>query len=163
MSGRKRGPYKRYLTEPSRRIPRQTRYNWRVRSRILSSTHDSIDRSQEVHDHEDDGPCEDQGVPEDAGSESDRVEVEEGGADRSPSHLLYPGAKISEDIGVALLLSMATKHKTSFSALADILKVLCMHFPAGTPVPTAYKSVYRLLKKVATLGNDMSTTTVTHR
>ena len=79
------------------------------------------------------------------------------------SALLYPGAKISEDMGVALLMSMATKHKLSFSALADILKVLCMHIPAGTPVPTAYKFVYRLLKKVATVGSSISTATVTHR
>jgi len=73
-------------------------------------------------------------------------------AAHSPFHLLYPGAKISEDIGVALLLSMVTKHKISFSALADILKVMCMHFPAGTPVPTAYKSVYRFLMKLLYSG-----------
>ena len=29
VTARKRGPYKRYLTDPDYPVPRQTRYNWR--------------------------------------------------------------------------------------------------------------------------------------
>ena len=104
--------------------------------------------------------------PEDNGSGSDNANLSDDGigAHPSPTHsLLYEGAQISEDMGMMLLMCLATKHKMSFSALADVLKVVCMHLPAGTSVPTAYKSVYRLLKKVAAKGSDISMATAAHR
>ena len=46
-----------------------------------------------------------------------------------------------------LIMSLASKHKLTYSALADILKVICLHLPADS-IPASYKSVYRLLKNV---------------
>ena len=166
MSERRRGPYKRYLTDPTARIPRQTRFNWRKQPRISSPTHhgsapSNCDTSaSSASEGEDDATREpqDSDSPEDNRSGSDNADLSDDGigAHPSPTHsLLYEGAQISEDMGMMLLMCLATKHKMSFSELAD-LKVVCMHFPAGTSVPTAYKSVYRLLKKVAAMESDLA-------
>ena len=61
--------------------------------------------------------------------------------------MLYPGAGLSQEMGMMLIMSLASKHKLTYSALADILKVICLHLPADS-IPASYKSVYRLFKNV---------------
>ena len=61
-----------------------------------------------------------------------------------------------------LILSLAVKHKLSGAALADVLKVIGMHLPAGG-TPKAYKSLYQLLKRVSAMEGDFSSATVSHK
>ena len=58
----------------------------------------------------------------------------------NPAHQsLYPGAQITEETGAMLILSLATKHRLTHSAISDILRVASMHLPEGTN-PTFYRS-----------------------
>lgn len=41
----------------------------------------------------------------------------------SPGTLLYEGAQITEDVGMALALSMAMRHKLMLSAVGDLCKI----------------------------------------
>lgn len=182
---RKRGPYKRYLYEADAPIPRQTQYNWRQtakRSRMdeveSASCSDGsyLQESADDADHQTQGENAESGNESD-GSESERSESDEngsesgemeegldeetlGGAYSSPA-LLYPGAEISEEMGTLLTMSLAAKHKLTYSALEDILRVICMHLPAGT-VPTPYKSLYRLLKAVGN-HSSLGSSKIVHR
>lgn len=52
-------------------------------------------------------------------------------------------------------MSLASKQKLTISTLADILKMICLHLPADS-IPASYKSVYRLHKKTAALGERTS-------
>ena len=192
-SSRKRGPYKRYLTDPDYPVPRQTRYNWRLANAVESDDCESDDdlatqnplesptpvrATSSCDETEDDvdpieSATEDDTDPTESANEddanqiesatedvADAIESEQGyGNDRtSPTHLtsmLYPGAGMSQEMGMMLIMSLASKHKLTYSALADILKVICLHLPADS-IPASYKSVYRLLKKVTALGEHSS-------
>lgn len=148
---KKRGPYKTYLTDPSIAIPRQTRYNWRKseQSRNDSSpTHRNVQEDVEVDSFAcasffDGSLCsgaenEDDDVNAEMEVDSDPVTfdrddttstLEEEGGVTGDTHsslgpLLYEGAQISEETGVMLLLSLATRHKLSLSALGDTSPLL---------------------------------------
>ncbi len=176
------GPYKRYLLDPSVRVPRQTRYNWRQLQRLSPAHCDEPDAlgqsSSDVglelpsgHDEVGDGDGDDT----DAEADSDRESVNDSDADTTESsdeeggatemHAsgpapLYPGAQITEEMGVKLL---ATRHRLSFSALGDILKLVTVHLPSHAPVPPAYKSTYMLMKTITSMGGNMSNATISHR
>ncbi len=58
----------------------------------------------------------------------------------SPTHRpLYPEAKITEERGIMLILSLANRHRLTHSAISDILRVISMHLPKGIE-PTSYRS-----------------------
>lgn len=190
---KRRGPYKKYLADPSLAIPRQTRYNWRQGEQLSgdsSPTHhdggggagDSAvnlepgcsgatpDPQASAHDEaeiddDDDG---DMDVDYDHAS-FDGMEEEismsptEGQASPGAGSLLYEGAQISEKTGVELLLSLTNKHKLSLSALGDILKLVALHLPSSLPTPSAYRSVYMLLKHISETTSHLSKSTITHR
>ncbi len=176
---RKRGAYKRYKLDSSVPIPRQTLHNWRKQVKC-SSTVPAPDREVDnpypdasvtgAREIETGEVSEDDRDDHYIGGDSDGYDgyssssEDEGDSQPSPAPtLLYEGAQISEEMGMMLVLSMATKHRLTLSALADILKVMSLHLPSGTPVPPSYKSVYRLLKKVATMGGSLSSATLSHR
>jgi hypothetical protein len=81
-------------------------------------------------------------------------------ADSSPTPL--QGAQISQEMGVLLLLSLTVRHNLTYSALADIMKVICTHFPPDAD-PTPYKSIYRLLKSMHAIGQHITTSRIVHR
>ena len=83
-----------------------------------------------------------------------------GGAYSSPA-LLYPGAETSEEMGILMTTSLDAKHKLTYSALGDILRVICIHLPAGT-LPTPYKSLYCLLKAVGN-HSSLGSSNIVHR
>ena len=58
---------------------------------------------------------------------------------------LYPGARVSEDIGTLIVHSLAVKHGFTKAALADGRKVVSLHLPTAN-VPSSYRSVYCLLR-----------------
>ena len=161
---KKRGPYRRYLTDPTVPIPRQTLYNWRCTDGSTPPTSETIQLEASRMDVDQD--CHTDIVDEVAGeetyendstsseSESDRDEaedsgdlesaweqMEEGGAEQQMggSERLYPGARISEDTGILLLTSLASKHRLTHVALADILSVIAMHLPEGIETPKSYR------------------------
>ena len=53
----------------------------------------------------------------------------------SPAHPLYSGAQIEEGMGVMLLLSLAMRHKLTYTAFADIIKVINIHLPKKSALP----------------------------
>ena len=59
---------------------------------------------------------------------------------------LYPGAQITEAMGLHLLHSLALRHGLTQAALADVLRVVCLHVPAAHDIPTSYRSVHCLLR-----------------
>ena len=153
MTARKRVPHKRYLTDPDYPVPRQTRYNWR------HVAAESDDRGSEDGGESADEGCEDniELIESEAEDDTDPIESEaeddndpivgeqEFANDRAnPTHrssTLNQGVGLSEEMGVMLVISLASKHRLTYSALADILKVICLHLPADS-VPASYKSVY---------------------
>ena len=167
VTARKRSPYKRYLTDPDYPVPWQTRYNWR------HAAAESDDRGSEDDGESADEGCEDsiELIESEAEDNTDPIESEveddndpiigehEFANDRaSPTHrssVLNQGVGLSEEMGMMLVISLASKHRLTYSALADILKVICLHLPADS-VPASYKSVYRLLKKMTALGEHTS-------
>ncbi len=191
MSRRKRGPYNRYLTDPTAIVPRQTRHGWRKRSRLESDLAD-IEPIDPTHiapttvsvpgafaDVGEDGSvvevvpdpttdlitAEREFTVENEGGGAEELEAsddDESDVQSSCTPLLYEGAQISEEMGVGLLLSMATRHRLTMSALGDLLKLITMHLPSGVPVPQPYRSVYMLLKSVAKCGN-LNDETISHR
>lgn len=182
MSRGKRGPHKRYLSNPEYPVPRQTRYNWRhaaaadsgaelddsrVPDSVLCSSLPEIstsnpeltDSNTAVTDLEGDGAT---------ASNSDEPDFEIGSDPApSPSHSLSPthlcdGVQISSEVGLKLIMSLVVKHKLTTSALADILKVINMHLPIDY-VPSPYKSVYRLLKYMASLESNLTSSKIVHK
>ena len=127
----------------------------------------------ESHQTEDDveSVTEDDADPTESANEDDANQIESAGGDVADpiesdqgygndgtsrtylTSMLYPGAELSQEMGMMLVMSLASKHKLTYSALADILKVICLHLPADS-IPASYKSVYRLLKKMTALGED---------
>ena len=83
----------------------------------------------------------------------------------SPAHPLYSGAQIEEGMGVMILLSLAMRHKLTYTAFADIIKVINIHLPKNVSTPTSYNSVYRFLKSVEKLplADDLRSTKIGHR
>lgn len=61
-----------------------------------------------------------------------------------------------------LLLSLASRHKITYSALSDILRVVCMHLPSNS-VPTAYKSLHRPMKAMASKCGNHGNGKIVHR
>ncbi len=111
--------------------------------------------------------CDDADTQEDANafwsesdSEDEGVARTAGPGSTTTSPALYPGAQITEEVGVMLVMSLAARHNLTNTALADILKVVTLHLPLGC-APTAYSSVYKLLKHAASLGLHGSTK-ITH-
>lgn len=66
-----------------------------------------------------------------------------------PEPKLYAGALITEEMGLILLLSLATRHKLTNAAFSDVLRVVRLHLHAGCITPASYASLYKLLKFVA--------------
>ena len=60
--------------------------------------------------------------------------------------LLYPGARITETMGLQLLHSLSMRHGLTRAAFGDILKVISLHFPAAHNIPHSYRSVHCLLQ-----------------
>ncbi len=204
---RKRGPYKRYLSDPTVPVPRQTKFNWRQLSTDGNCVigEDTVPRSTTTSVSLNEGSAMDLGLPvhlendgvrdgavlrEDNGgaipdegddsafgskgtelvpgddpgnseysdlNEDDELDtdsdddlggawgagVQEGGAEPQQSssthNPLYPGAKITEETGIMLILSLATRHRLTHSAISDVLRVISMHLPKGVE-PTSYRS-----------------------
>ncbi len=154
---KRRGPYKRYLSDQLFRIPRQTRHNWRERERASTDSSPAHLDLTEALDNVEPNTSAGASVIDSCGEENEESEFsemevdsdpesfdgdgtassveEEGGAttDSQPSHaphpLLYEGAQITKEIGVKLLLSLATRHRLTLSALGDILKLVSVHLP----------------------------------
>ena len=87
---------------------------------------------------------------------------------------LYPGAQITEKMGTMLILTIATKHRLTRSAISDILRVVSMHLPEGTnPKPyrsgfhfsydhnITSRSLYHLFKRVN--GSSSHSPAIVHR
>ena len=72
------------------------------------------------------------------------------------------GMRISPEVGIQLILSLVTKHSLTYSALADILSVIRLHLPENS-IPTAYNSVYHLMKSMCSLQGDSQIQEVVHR
>ena len=170
----KRGPYKRYLHDPSLAIPRQTLSNWRQKG--LSSLQDN---EQAMETELTDGTEQESSELSEVKSEAECVSPAPDSS-RPPTppappsttshaniepaciHLpvrLYPGAQISEATGKLLLHSLAVKHGLTQAAQADILKVLRLHMPADS-IPPSYRSVHRLYH--ASTSSVKSTAQVVH-
>ena len=162
----RRGPYKRYLHDPSLAIPRQTLSNWRQRglsqgneqtmeTELTDSTEqESAELSEVESEAECVSPAPDSSCPPTPPATTSH-------ANDSVNHLpaqnlLYPGAQISEATGKLLLHSLAVKHG---AAQADILKLLCLHMPADS-IPPSYRSVHRLYH--ASTSSVKSTAQVVH-
>ena len=201
MANRKRGPYKRYLSEPDCKVPRQTLHNWRRRqdeaAAILDEANNEFDNSEgaEFTDSSQavlDPPLAESGSIEqpnlqDNGSDPFSASSRLGSSDidadpesssgtdsdssvdsspahqASPAHKLFNGAQVSDEMAVMLVLGLQSKHKLTQSALSDILSVLSMHLPSGQSIPTAYKSLYHLLKSISARESGLSCSTVVHR
>ena len=158
---RKRGPYKRYLLDPTAPVPRQTRFNWRCTgSPCLAATIDRDSSATLTSNSEDERDSTYAGTSDamelqlqprtsessDSGdnhySSSDtNIECESDGEawadvepDRSSSthQPLFPGAQIDEETGSMLILSLASKHRLTHYAISDIMQVVTMHLPQGT-------------------------------
>ena len=56
--------------------------------------------------------------------------------------LLYPGARITETMGLQLLHTLSMRHGLTRAAFGDILKVIGLHFPAAHNIPHSYRSVH---------------------
>ncbi len=123
----KRGPYKRYLLDPSMRVPRQTRHNWRELQRFSPAEPDALGQSSldvglnllSGHNEVGDGDGNDTDAEADSDRECQQQRCRhhwklEGGATEmhaSRPASLYPVAQITEEMGVKLL---ATRHRLSF-------------------------------------------------
>lgn len=159
----KRGPYKRYLRDPNCVVPRQTRYNWRKAE--IDPTPLTTPEATAVDSPPASSADEEQDY---SSSESDDIEDMDTD-DPSPTSSLSlhaslgDGAPISDEMGMMLILSLLTKHRLTYSALEDILKVVSEHLPSGS-VPSTYKSMYHLQKAMSNRGpGDLTSTKILHQ
>ena len=176
----KRGPYKQYLTDSSRPIPRQTLANWRTKlSGSLAREHAEVEAAEDIADSsslpvsaeavlQNSRDCEEQWSTTDEDCSAATCSRSPSPAPVSPTPAdteppLYPGARISGSMGLHLLHSLTLKHGITHVALADLLKVVALHIPATHAIPTAYRSVHCFLRasnmrahseKVHTLCSD---------
>ena len=91
----------------------------------------------------DGGAVADEGADPESSIESDS-ESDFGGAEEPPQFSpayqpLYPGAQITEETGIMLILSLANRYRLTHSAVSDILQIVAMHLPQGTK-PKSYRS-----------------------
>ena len=137
----KRGPYKQYLTDSSRPIPRQTLANWRTKlSGSLAREHAEVEAAEDIADSsslpvsaetvlQNSRDCEEQWSTTDEDCSAATCSRSPSPAPVSPTPAdteppLYPGARISESMGLHLLHSLTLKHGITHVALADLLKLL---------------------------------------
>jgi len=168
--GTPRGPYRRYVADTGVSVPRQTQHNQRQRSTptsqntssthlppatcttTASSTYLTLATSTPVGapsptttiDSEVVAPTLD---VEDAEllSEASEDEMDTGSQtvseEESDSHLIYPGAQLSQEMSIVLILSYASRHKLTYTALGDLLRLLSLHFPKSATLPAPYRYV----------------------
>lgn len=162
MTGRKRGPYKRYLEDAAIHIPKQTLSNWLHRGTALnkpSQTPPPQSSDDELANETPTSPSVPSSPVELASSPSSSLAptptspqqstVDElaspGPSESVPlqplENLLYPGVQISETTGRLLIQSLALKHGLTKLALTDILQLVQLHLPLGCK-PDSYKSLY---------------------
>ena len=160
---RKRGPYKRYLRDPTLPIPKQTLCNWRQKGIIVDNdpANEPLVTQNDYIESQDSEP--EIEVPFSSPTTTPPFSPSVASADGEPTaaspasfesptptssdahlteNLLYPGAQISEETGRLLIQSLTMRHGLTKAALADILQLVRLHLPPGC-VPASYKSVHR--------------------
>lgn len=139
MMKRRRGPYKKYRTDSQCPVPRQTRHNWRKHSaRAETTAHEevcNVDVQQDIDElasrdgaeilsSDNDSPFEDSDtdLDEDLPPATENYECHS-----SPS--LFEGAQITLNTGIMLITSLISRHKLTYQAVSDVLRILCLHLP----------------------------------
>ena len=156
-----RGPYKRYLADPTIPITRQTRCNWRRQGEEPQADDTTSDCSSEsssaMYVYGGDGNEStplllNNSDPDCSPSSTSISDASMGTGEQSPSPTpecspaplaMYPGAQISESTGVLILQSLASRHGLTQAAQSDILRVLKLHMPENG-APATYNSLYRM-------------------
>lgn len=139
----KRGCYKRYVTDPSYPIPRQTLSYWRQRNLDCATIHDSND--QRMNNDIDQPMVTNMPPALDQLAEYDHLEATSEPQPTNPSaqDLPFPTAQISEITGALLLHSLAVKHGLTQAAVTDVLEIVRLHMLPES-IPPGYRSLHRL-------------------
>ena len=136
MMKRRRGPYKKYRTDSQRPVPRQTRHNWRKHSaRAETTAHEevcNVDVQQDIDELASRDGAEILSSDNDSPFEDSDTDLDE---DLSPatechsSPSLFEGAQITLNTGIMLITSLISRHKLTYQAVSDVLRILCLHLP----------------------------------